>query len=190
MKSLRPVTIDDIRAAAKRLAGLALRTPLVRLNADSPAEIHIKLEVLQPVGSFKVRGAGNALRRMSPSDLAGGVYTASAGNMAQGLAYAAARLKAPCGAVVPEHAPATKLAAIERFGARIVKVPFDQWWDVIISHRFDGLPGRMVHPVSDPDVMAGNGTIGLEIIEDLPDVDAIVIPYGGGGRRVRYCGRG
>lgn len=181
MRALCPVTLDDVRAARARIADLARRTPLVPLNAEAPAEVHLKLEILQPVGSFKVRGAGNALRRMSPRELAGGVYTASAGNMAQGLAYAAARLGAPCAAVVPEHAPATKLAAIERYGARIVKVPFDQWWDVLVSHRFDGLPGRMVHPVADPDVMAGNGTIGLEILEDLPEADAIVIPYGGGG---------
>ncbi len=181
MGSLEPPGIADIRAAQRRIADLALRLPLVRLNADGPAEIYLKLENLQPIGSFKLRGAGNALRSADPTDLAGGVYTASAGNMAQGLAYVARRMGVPCSVVVPDHAPQTKLDATERLGAEIVKVPFDRWWQVIVTHRFDGLDGRMVHPVSDPDVMAGNGTIGVEIIEDLPDVDAVVVPYGGGG---------
>ncbi len=184
MKTLEAPSIDAVRAAADRIADLAIRTPLVGLNvADSPARIHLKLENLQPIGSFKVRGAGNAIRCADEAnlDLTDGVYTASAGNMAQGLAYAAGQIGVPCAAVVPDHAPQTKLAAIERLGGTVVKVPFDEWWQVILTHRFDGLPGRMIHPVSNPDVMAGNGTIGLEILEDLPDVDAIVIPYGGGG---------
>jgi threonine dehydratase len=184
VKTLEAPSIDAVRAAADRIADLAIRTPLVGLNvADSPARIHLKLENLQPIGSFKVRGAGNAIRCADEAglDLTDGVYTASAGNMAQGLAYAATQLGVSCAAVVPDHAPQTKLAAIERLGGRVVKVPFDEWWQVILTHRFDGLPGRMIHPVSNPDVMAGNGTIGLEILEDLPDVDAIVVPYGGGG---------
>ncbi len=182
MKTLEAIPLDAVRAAADRIADLAIRTPLVGLNvADTPARIHLKLENLQPIGSFKVRGAGNAIRSADEADLAGGVYTASAGNMAQGLAYAAGQLGVPCAAVVPDHAPQTKLAAIERLGARVVKVPFDEWWQVILTHRFSGLRGRMIHPVSNTDVMAGNGTIGLEIVDDLPDVDAIVVPYGGGG---------
>ena len=179
-RALRPISLDEIRAARDRIAGLALRTPLVRLNVDD-AQIHLKLENLQPIGSFKVRGAGNALRSAGGRELSDGVYTASAGNMAQGLAYAAREAGIPCAAVVPDHAPRTKLQAIERLGARVVKVPFAQWWQVIVTHHFDGLAGRMIHPVGDADVVAGNGTIGLEILEDLPDVDAVVIPYGGGG---------
>ncbi len=184
MKTLEAIPIEAVRAAADRIADLAIRTPLVGLNvADTPARIHLKLENLQPIGSFKVRGAGNAIRcaHEADLDLTDGVYTASAGNMAQGLAYAARQLGVPCAAVVPDHAPQTKLAAIERLGARVAKVPFDEWWQVILTHRFEGLPGRMIHPVSNPDVMAGNGTIGLEIVDDLPDVDAIVVPFGGGG---------
>jgi len=185
VKTLEAVSINDVRAAADRITDLALRTPLVRLNVDdAQSRIYLKLENLQPIGSFKVRGAGNAIRAIratNPDDLADGVYTASAGNMAQGLAYAARTLGIPCSAVVPDHAPQTKLDAIERLGATVVKVPFDEWWQVILSHSFDGLPGRMIHPVSNPDVMAGNGTIGVEILEDLPEVDAIVVPYGGGG---------
>ena len=152
----------------------------MRLNVDEHS-IFLKLENLQPIGSFKVRGAGNAIAALDQSQLADGVYTVSAGNMAQGLAFAARRLEVPCSVVVPEHAPRIKLDAIERLGAVIVKVPFDEWWQVIITHHFDGLSGRLVHPVSDAKVIAGNGTIGLEILEDLPDVDAIVIPFGGGG---------
>ena len=185
MKTLEAVSIGDVRAAADRITDLALRTPLVRLNVDdAQSRIYLKLENLQPIGSFKVRGAGNAIRAIratNPDDLADGVYTASAGNMAQGLAYAARRIGVPCSAVVPDHAPQTKLDAIERLGATVVKVPFDEWWQVILTHSFDGLPGRMIHPVSNPDVMAGNGTIAVEILEDLPEVDAIVVPYGGGG---------
>jgi threonine dehydratase len=176
------ITLDDIRAARERLRGLALRTPLVRLNVDeAPAEIYLKLECLQPIGSFKLRGAGNAIALASQEQLAHGVYTASAGNMAQGVAWNARRLGVPCSVIVPEHAPETKLAAITRLGATLLKVPYAEWWNVIVTHHFPGQAGLFIHPVSNPHVVAGNGTIGLEIVEDLPDVDAVVVPYGGGG---------
>lgn len=116
-----------------------------------------------------------------PEALARGVYTASAGNMAQGVAWNARRLGIPCTVVVPEHAPETKLAAIERLGARIVKVPFERWWQVLVEHRYPGIEGLFLHPVADRAVIAGNGTIGLEILEDLPDADTVFVPYGGGG---------
>ena len=176
------IPLDEIQAAVDRIADSALRTPLLRLPVDeAAAEIYLKLENLQPIGSFKLRGAGNAMARAGREALAQGVYTASAGNMAQGVAWNARRLGLPCSVVVPDHAPATKLAAIERLGGRVIKAPFERWWDVIVSGEFEGLDGLFIHPVTDPDVMAGNGTIGLEILEDLPDVDAVVIPYGGGG---------
>ena len=176
------LNLEDIRAARQRIAGSVLRTPLVRLNVEGPTgEIYLKLENLQAIGSFKLRGAGSAIGLAARDRLATGVYTASAGNMAQGVAWHARRLGIPCTVVVPDHAPQTKLAAIERLGARYIKVPFDDWWQVIVTHRYPGLEGLFVHPVSDPAVMAGNGTIGLEILEDLPDVDAILVPYGGGG---------
>jgi len=182
VRPIESIALEDIRGARARIEGIAIRTPLVRLNLDdAPAEIWLKLENLQPIGSFKVRGAGNAMRLLGAELLANGVYTASAGNMAQGVAYVARRLGVPCGVVVPDHAPRAKLDAVARLGARAVLIPFDQWWEVLVTHRFDGLPGVMVHPVSDPRVIAGNGTIGLEILEDLPDVDAVVVPYGGGG---------
>ena len=175
-----PVTLEDVRAARERIADSVIRTPLVRLNVDN-TEIFLKLENLQPIGSFKLRGAGNAIATASPDQLAKGVYTASAGNMAQGVAWHARRLGISCTVIVPEHAPETKLAAITRLGGKFIKVPFDEWWQVIVNHHYPGQEGLFVHPVSDPAVMAGNGTIGLEILEDLPDVDTILIPYGGGG---------
>ncbi len=176
------IPLEAIQAAAGRIARLIVRTPLLRLPLDDlPIEIYLKLENLQPIGSFKLRGAGNAIAQASAAELARGVYTASAGNMAQGLAWNARRLGIPCQVIVPDHAPKTKLAAIRRLGGEIIKVPFDRWWDVIVSGEYEDLDGRFIHPVSDPAVMAGNGTIGLEILADLPDVDAVVIPYGGGG---------
>jgi threonine dehydratase len=159
-----------------------VRTPLVRLDApEAPAEIYLKLENLQPIGSFKIRGASNAIRQARPETLADGVATASAGNMAQGVAWAARELGIPATIVVPEHAPETKLAAIDRLGGTVVKVPYERWWQAIVESKFEGVEGLFVHPVQDNLVMAGNGTIGLEILEDLPDVDAVLIPWGGGG---------
>jgi threonine dehydratase len=182
MKPIDVVPLAEIRAARERIRSSVVRTPLVRLNVeDAPAEIHLKLENLQPIGSFKLRGAGNAMATAEPRSLARGVYTASAGNMAQGVAWSARRMGIPCSVVVPDHAPRTKLEAIERLGGRVVPVPFERWWQVLVEHEYPGMEGVFVHPVSDPAVIAGNGTIGLEILEDLPDVDAIVVPYGGGG---------
>jgi threonine dehydratase len=175
------IALDQIRRAREVLEGVAIRTPLVRLDVDADAEIWLKLEVLQPVRSFKIRGAGNAVLQASDADLAQGVLTASAGNMAQGVAYAARLRGVPATIVVPEHAPQTKIAAIERYGGRVIKVPYDEWWDVLVSGRYEGAPGLFVHPVDDDRVMAGNGTIGLELLEQAPDFDAVVVPYGGGG---------
>ncbi len=180
--ALEPIPLEEIRAARERIKGSAIRAPLIRLNIDdAPAEIYLKLENLQPIGSFKLRGAGNAIALATKEQLANGVWTASAGNMAQGVAWNARRLGLPCTVVVPDHAPEAKLSAITRLGGRIIKVPFDEWWQIIVTHKFEGMDGLFLHPVSNPAVMAGNGTIGLEILEDLPDVDAIVVPYGGGG---------
>ncbi len=177
------IPLDEIQAARRRIQGLALRTPLLRLPLDGAgdAEIYLKLENLQPIGSFKLRGAGNAMALAGREALANGVFTASAGNMAQGVAWNARRLGIPCRVVVPDHAPEAKLAAIRSLGGQILKLPFDRWWQVIVSGEFEGGAGLFIHPVSNPAVMAGNGTIGLEILEDLPDLDAVVIPYGGGG---------
>jgi threonine dehydratase len=182
MPALTPVPLDAIHAARQRIAGTVVRTPLLRLNVeDAPAQIYLKLENLQPIGSFKLRGASNLILQTERAQLAQGVWTASAGNMAQGVAWCARQLGLRCTVVVPETAPATKRAAIERLGAQIVSVSFSQWMEVFQTRRFAGMEGLFVHAFSDPAVMAGNGTIGLEILEDLPDVDAVVVPYGGGG---------
>lgn len=164
------------------IAGSAIRTPLVRLNVrEAPAEIYLKLENLQPIGSFKIRGASNAMGQMSPDILARGVVTASAGNMAQGVAWCARDLGIPCTVIAPDGAPETKIRAIERLGGKVVKAPFDAWWNAFEQRGFPGVEGTFIHAFDDLNVMAGNGTIALEILEDLPDVDAVVIPWGGGG---------
>jgi threonine dehydratase len=173
--------LPEFQAARTRIAGTALRTPLIRLRVDAPCEIYLKLESLQPIGSFKIRGALNAMRALPPERLADGVYTASAGNMAQGLAWAARELGVPCRVVAPDHAPRTKLEAIERLGATVRLVPFAEWWRAILEHEVPGERGVFIHPGADPMVMAGNGTIALEVLEDLPDADAILVPYGSGG---------
>src|SRR5438874_2945273 len=175
-------TLDDIRRAQETVSRSAIRTPLVRLNvSDAPAEIYLKLEILQPIGSFKIRGAANAIALATPQQLARGVYTASAGNMAQGVAWNARRLGIPCTVIVPDHAPTTKLAAVERLGGRIVKVPVDRWWQVIVDHGHPDFDGLFIHPFADPAVIAGNGTIGLEIVEDATQLEAVIVPWGGGG---------
>jgi threonine dehydratase len=176
------IELAEIEAARERIKGAAIRTPLVRLHVeDAPAEIYLKLENLQPINSFKIRGATNAVMLAPASERAKGLVTASAGNMAQGVAWAARELGVPATIVVPDHAPEAKLAAIERLGGQVRKLPYDDWWNVIITGQVEGVEGLFVHPVQDRGVMAGNGTIGLEILEDLPDPDAVVIPYGGGG---------
>ena len=176
------IELTEIVAARERIAGAAIRTPLIRLHVeDAPAEIYLKLENLQPINSFKIRGATNAIMLAPASERAKGLVTASAGNMAQGVAWVARTLGLPATIAVPDHAPQAKLAAIERLGGRVLKLPYDDWWDAIVTSKVGGVDGLFVHPVQDRGVMAGNGTIGLEILEDLPDTDAVVIPYGGGG---------
>ena len=175
-------TLNDIRAARQAISGSAIRTPLVRFNApEFPVEIYLKLENLQPIGSFKIRGAANAMAHMSSYDLRKGVLTASAGNMAQGVAWRARDLGIPCTVITPETAPDTKIRAIERLGACVLKVPYDAWWRAFEQRSYPGVEGVFIHAFDDLNVMAGNGTIGLEILEDLPDVDMVVIPWGGGG---------
>jgi threonine dehydratase len=162
--------------------GTAIRTPLVQLNqADAPPGIYLKLENLQPIGSFKIRGPANAIARLSAAELQRGVVTASAGNMAQGVAWRARELGIPCTVIAPETAPQTKISAIERLGGRVLTVSFDEWWRAFEERSYPGVEGTFIHAFDDLNVMAGNGTIGLEILEDLPDLDTVVIPWGGGG---------
>lgn len=181
MKATR-LGIEEIRDARRAISGIADRTPLVRLNVwDAPADVYLKLENLQPIGSFKIRGAANAMRQMSAADLAKGVLVASAGNMAQGAAWNARRLGIPCTVIAPDYAPDTKVQAIERLGGRVIKVPFDRWWQTFTDRSYPGIDAVFIHSFDDDRVMAGNGTIGLEVVEDLPDVDVVLIPWGGGG---------
>ena len=179
------IPLDEIRRAAETVRGTAVRTPLVPLRApEVETEIWLKLENLQPIGSFKLRGAYYAITTAPPEELRRGVLTASAGNMGQGVAWAARELDIPCTVVVPENAPQTKLDAMERLGATIVKVEHPRWWQAMVESRFEDVPGVFIHPVENERMMAGNGTIGLELLEDLPDVDAVLVPFGGGGLSV------
>jgi len=174
--------IEDIRRAQPVVAKAAIRTPLLRLNVwDAPAEIYLKLENLQPIGSFKIRGAANAMSAMSKAELAKGVFVASAGNMAQGAAWNARRLGIACTVIAPDYAPDTKVQAIERLGGRVIKVPFDRWWQTFTDRSYPGVDAVFIHSFDDDRVMAGNGTIGLELLEDLPELDTVLIPWGGGG---------
>lgn len=177
------ITVADIWAARHIVAEVALRTPLIRMQTDLDGiELYLKLENLQPIGSFKLRGAHNAMRSLSSEALSRGVLTASAGNMAQGVAYGARRLGVPCTVIAPDNAPDTKLQAIERLGGRVQRVTRERWWQTFQERTFPGLEdSTFVHAFDDDLVMAGNGTIGIEILEDLPDVDAVVVPFGGGG---------
>lgn len=181
MPVLIPATLAEIRSAAGRLHALSVRAPLVRLNVDAPAEIFLKLENLQPIGSFKLRPAGSAILNTPKEQIADGVYTASSGNMAQGVAYAARHLGVPATVLLPADAAANKIDALKRLGARVVHLPDKEWWQVINEHGHPDFPGKFIHPVANQDVLAGNGTVALEILEDLPDVDAVLVPFGGGG---------
>ncbi len=176
------IDLGSIEAARRAIAGQVVRTPLVRLDEPSAGrQIYLKLENLQPIRSFKLRGALNAIANAPAEELDRGVWTTSAGNMAQGVAWAARQRGINCAVVVPEHAPDAKTAAVERLGGRVVSVSIDRWWQAMQEGQFEGLDGFFVHPVQDEAVMAGNGTIGLEVVEDLPEVEAIMVPFGGGG---------
>lgn len=184
--SMRQIPIDAITDAAEHVYAAAVRTPLIKLDlpfdtgADTP-DIYLKLESLQPIGSFKIRGAWNAIRKLSKDRLQDGVWTVSAGNAAQGVAFAARLAGVPCSVMVMDTAPQTKLRAIERLGATIVKATYDECWKTVESHASPRMRGYFVHPFDDDDFIAGNATAGLEILDDLPDVDAVVAALGGGG---------
>ena len=172
----------DVSAARGNIHGLAVRTPLLKLSADLPGmHIYLKLENLQPLGSFKIRPAVNALKSMDSGRLRRGVLTASAGNFGQGLVFGARQIGVPATVVVPEGAAATKAKALAELGAKVIRLPFDEWWSVLTTRRFAGEEGVFIHPVAESAVIAGNATIGAEIIEDQPDIDAVVVPFGGGG---------
>jgi threonine dehydratase len=172
----------DVEVARANIAGIVRRTPLWRLDADIPGvRIHLKLENLQPLGSFKIRAAINAMKTRGAEAVRGGVLAASAGNFGLGIALAAREMGVPVTIVVPDGSAATKAAALQALGARVIRVPFDDWWRVLMTRRFDGADGAFFHPVADAAVVAGNATIGAEIVEDLSDFDTVIVPFGGGG---------
>jgi threonine dehydratase len=177
----RAISLAALRDAAAAVYGAAIRTPLVRVPRTDGDDLFLKLELLQPIGSFKIRGAYNAVNQLPPEALAQGVWTVSAGNAAQGVALAAKLKGARCSVMVMDTAPDTKIRAIERLGATIVRASYDECWRTVESHGSPRMTGHFVHPFDDDRFIAGNGTAGLEILEDLPDVDAIVAPLGGGG---------
>jgi threonine dehydratase len=184
----REIPLRAVQEAAAAIYELAVRTPLVRL--DTPAqladrlagsEIFLKLETLQPIGTFKIRGAFNAVRQLTRDELRDGVWTVSAGNAAQGVALSARHAGIPCSVMVMDTAPAAKLDAITRLGASITRASYDECWQTVEAHASPRMRGRFVHPFDDDHFMAGNATIALEILEDLPDVDVVIAAVGGGG---------
>lgn len=185
--TMRQIPINAVDAAASAIYSAVVRTPLVRLHVPvstpdgRPVEVYLKLECLQPIGSFKLRGAMNAVRQLSPDELANGVWTVSAGNAAQGVAFAARAVGASCSVLVMDTAPATKVRAIERLGATIVRASYDECWKTVETHASDRMRGHFVHPFDDDAFIAGNATAAVEILEDLPDVSTIVAAIGGGG---------
>jgi len=177
-----PIRLDQIEAARSRIAGTAIRTPLIKLEIGAnQTEIFLKLENLQPINSFKLRGAANAIAMLPPQRRAQGVWTVSAGNAGQGLAYAGRRAGVTCIVVAPETAPETKIERMRSLGAHVIKVPFDAWWEAMERRAYPGVEGTFVHPFDNDDFIAGNATIGLEIVEDLPQVETVIAPIGGGG---------
>jgi len=177
----RTIPYPLVEDAARHVYEAAIRTPLVRLPLDDGREIYLKLENLQPIGAFKIRGAWNAVRMLPAAERGRGVWTVSAGNAAQGVALAARHAGVPCRVLVMDTAPVTKLDAIARLGATIVKAPFDECWLALGERRHPAMAGAFVHPFEDDEFIAGNATAGLEILEDVPDVSAIVAAFGGGG---------
>ena len=179
---VRPIELADVEAARKRIAGTVLRTPLVKLDlgANGP-DIRLKLENLQPTNSYKIRGAANAVAKLSPEEKSRGVWTISAGNAGQGVAYAARAAGIPCSVVAIETAPQTKLDRMRALGATIIPVSYAEAWKAAEAHEFPGLDGTFVHPFDNHDFIAGHGTMGLEILEDEPDVRTVIAAIGGGG---------
>src|SRR5437762_12930808 len=182
LEPVRPIELAEIQEARKRIAKTIVRTPLIRLEVGPNfPDIRLKLENLQPINAYKLRGAANAVAMLSESERRRGVWTISAGNAGQGVAYAARKAGVPCSVVVIETAPASKVERMRELGAKLIPVPFDVAWDAMEERAFDGAEGTFIHPFDDQNFVTGNATIGLEILEDAPDVVAVVAAIGGGG---------
>lgn len=179
---VRPILLGEIEAARRNVAGMVLRTPLVRLDlGQGGPDIRLKLENLQPTNAYKIRGAANAVANLSAEDRAKGVWTISAGNAGQGVAYAARAAGIPCSVVAIETAPQTKLDRMRALGATIIPVSYEEAWKAAEAHAFAGLGGTFIHPFDNQDFIAGHGTMGLEIVEDAPEVQTVIAAIGGGG---------
>ena len=192
MDTVRKISLEEIRAAHQRIAGTIVRTPLVRLEiGPGYPDIRLKLETLQPVNSYKLRGAVNAMAMLSPDERARGVWTISSGNAGQAIAYAARLSDVACTVVVAEAAPTTKIERMKAFGARVIPAPWPVIWKALDERAFDGVDGTFVHPFDDHNFLTGHATLGLEILEDAPDVSAVIAAIGGGGLVVAIgsCGR-
>src|SRR3954454_23526157 len=181
IEPVRPIAIEDVERARERIAGTVLRTPLVRLDVGHGPDIWLKLENLQPTNAYKIRGATNAVARLSDEERARGVWTISAGNAGQGVAYAARKFGVRSSVVAVATAPQTKLDRMRALGATIVPVSYEEAWKAAEAHEYAGLAGTFIHPFDNHDFLAGHGTMGLEIIEDLPNVRTVICAIGGGG---------
>ncbi|XP_041362917.1 L-threonine dehydratase catabolic TdcB-like isoform X1 [Gigantopelta aegis] len=179
-RKMDSLCLQDIVEAQNNIKSEVFKSPLVKLNDDNLHTIYLKLENLQPIGSFKLRGACNVLKNMTKKELERGVYTASMGNFSQGLAWMCKKFKVTCDIFAPENACKKKLEATENLGGKVTKVPYDTWWKIVEEQDGYVKTGTFIHPVCNKAVIAGHGTIGLEILDDLPDVDAVIVPYGGG----------
>src|SRR3954468_23553935 len=181
-QAVRPIALNAITEARERIAGTGLRPPLAKLDPGSGGpEIYLKLENLQPTNAYKIRGATNAVAALSEAERERGVWTISAGNAGQGVAYAARKFGVPCAIVAVETAPQTKLERMRALGARIVPVSYTEAWKAAESHAFEGMDGTFIHPFDNHQFIAGHGTMGLEILEDLPEVRTVIAAIGGGG---------
>jgi threonine dehydratase len=178
---VRPIALEDIEAARERIKGTVLRTPLIKIDTGDGRDIRLKLENLQPTNAYKIRGGANAVAALSDEARAKGVWTISAGNAGQGVAYAARTFGIPCTIVAIEIAPQTKLDRMRALGATIVPVSYDRAWVAAESHEFPGIDATFIHPFDNHDFIAGHATMGLEIVEDCPDVATVICAIGGGG---------
>src|SRR6266446_850887 len=182
LEAVRPIELAEIKEARKRIANTIVRTPLIRLELGPKfPDIRLKLENLQPINAYKLRGAANAVAMLPESERERGVWTISAGNAGQGVAYAARKAGVPCSVVVIETAPASKVERMRRLGAKLIPVPFDVAWQALEERAFPGVDGTFVHPFDDHNFVTGHGTMGLEILEDAPDTAAVIAGIGGGG---------
>ena len=182
LETVRPIKLTEIRGARTRIARTIVRTPLIRLELgpDFP-DIRLKLENLQPINAYKLRGAANAVAMLSEPDRKRGVWTISAGNAGQGVAYAARQAGVPCTVVVIETAPESKIDRMRTLAAKLILVPYDLAWKALEERSYPGAEGTFVHPFDDHNFIAGHGTMGLEILEDAPETKAVIASIGGGG---------